>query len=90
MEAELIRMVCNLYSGDAESCGIATSGGTESIILACLAYREQGRARGITAPNMVMPITAHAAFDKAGFYLGIEARIGFGRIATLDCFSPAS
>ena len=53
MEAEIIRMVINLYRGDAEACGIGTSGGTESIILACLAYREQGRARGITTPNMV-------------------------------------
>ena len=66
-EAELIRMVLNLYSGDPdESCGISTSGGTESIILACLAYREQARARGVTAPNIVVPQTAHAAFDKAG------------------------
>ena len=68
-------MVLNLYSGDPdESCGISTSGGTESIILACLAYREQARARGVTAPNIVVPQTAHAAFDKAGFYLNIEIR----------------
>lgn len=40
MEAEIIRMVLNLYHGDSNSCGLVTSGGTESILLACLAYRE--------------------------------------------------
>ena len=74
MEAEIIRMVANLYQGGPESCGIVTSGGTESIILACLAYREIAKEKGITKPNMVMSETAHAAFDKAEFYLGIELR----------------
>jgi sphinganine-1-phosphate aldolase len=40
MEAEIIRWTLNLYHGDENSCGIITSGGTESIILAMLAYRE--------------------------------------------------
>jgi len=43
MEAEIIRMVANLFHGDPEtSCGLGTSGGTESILLAMLAYRQQG------------------------------------------------
>lgn len=74
MEAEIIRMVANLYRGDEKSCGVLTSGGTESIMLSCLAYREKGLARGIKHPNMVAPITAHAAFDKAAFYFGFELR----------------
>ena len=40
-----------------------------------LAYRQWGlNERGITKPNVVASITAHAAFDKACFYFGIELR----------------
>lgn len=75
MEAEIIRWTLDLYNGDQDSCGIVTSGGTESCILAMLAYREKARAeRGVTKPNIVMCETAHAAFDKGGFYLNIEVR----------------
>lgn len=74
MQAEIIRMVANMYHGDENSCGIVTSGGTESIILALLAYREKGKSQGISNPNVVMPSTAHAAFDKACFYFNIEIR----------------
>lgn len=75
MEAEIIRWTANLYNGDKNTCGIITSGGTESIILCMLAYREQARAeRGVTKPNIVMSETAHCAFEKAGFYFQIEIR----------------
>jgi len=75
MEAEIIRWTLDLYNGNAESCGIVTSGGTESILLSMLAYREKARSeKGITSPNMVMSETAHCAFDKGGFYFGIEIR----------------
>lgn len=75
MEAEIIRWTLDLYNGDEDSCGIVTSGGTESCILAMLAYREKARVeRGVTKPNIVMCETAHAAFDKGGFYLNIEVR----------------
>lgn len=40
MEAEIIRWTLDLYKGGPETCGIVTSGGTESIILAMLAYKE--------------------------------------------------
>jgi len=75
MEAEIIRMIVNLFHGDSEACGVGTSGGTESILLAMLAYREQGlKTRGITKPNIVVSETAHSAFDKGAFYFGIELR----------------
>ena len=75
MEAEIIRMVANLFNGDENSCGVGTSGGTESILLAMLAYRQQGLTeKGIKHPNIVCSETAHAAFDKAGFYFGMEVR----------------
>jgi len=74
MEAEIVAMLVNLYNGDPEiQCGTLTSGGTESIIMACKTYRDWGREeKGITNPNMVIPFSAHAAFDKAGEYLGVE------------------
>lgn len=75
MEAEIIRWTIDLYNGGKDQCGIVTSGGTESIILAMLAYREKAKVeRGVTKPNIVMSETAHCAFDKAGFYYDIEIR----------------
>lgn len=53
-----------------------TSGGTESILMACKAYRDYGREeKGIKKPEIVMPSTAHAAFDKAAQYLGLRIRL---------------
>ena len=74
MEAEVIRMIINIYNVDEHVCGTFTSGGTESNILGMLSYREFGRRRGISRPNMVMSNSAHASFDKGGFLMGIEIR----------------
>ncbi|MFJ2738291.1 pyridoxal phosphate-dependent decarboxylase family protein [Streptomyces sp. NPDC087440] len=53
--------------------GTFTSGGTESILLAVKAARDHARAvRGISAPQLVIASTAHAAFHKAAHYLGLE------------------
>jgi len=66
MEAEIVRMTCNLFNGDPnESCGCVSSGGTESIMLACKAYRQWAYEKGIKKPEMVCPISCHAAFEKA-------------------------
>jgi len=43
MEAEVISMTSTLYGKEEDPCGIFTSGGTESIMLAMLAYRNWGR-----------------------------------------------
>ncbi|CAF0712302.1 unnamed protein product [Brachionus calyciflorus] len=72
MEAEVVRMVCNLFHGDEDSCGTMTTGGTESIMLACKAYRELAYSKGIQRPEMVVPVTAHAAFDKAANFFRIK------------------
>lgn len=75
MEAEVIRMTANLFNGNDKTCGTMTTGGTESIIMACKAYRDYAREEhGITTPNMVLPVTAHTAFDKAAQYLGIHVK----------------
>jgi sphinganine-1-phosphate aldolase len=39
LEAEIIKMTLTLFNAPQGACGLSTSGGTESIILAMLAYR---------------------------------------------------
>ncbi|XP_053307154.1 sphingosine-1-phosphate lyase 1 [Spea bombifrons] len=72
MEAEVVRMTCTLFSGDPESCGTVTSGGTESILMACKAYRDLAYEKGIKDPEIIAPVSAHAAFDKAAHYFGMK------------------
>lgn len=71
MESEIVQVTINLFHGNSEACGVVTSGGTESLIMACLAYREWGRKRGIEEPEIIVADTVHAALDKAAFYLGM-------------------
>ena len=53
MEAELISMTLHLFHPPKGACGVTTTGGTESIIMAILANREYGRrVKGIKKPNM--------------------------------------
>jgi len=65
MEAEIVRMACDMFQGGPESCGCVTTGGTESILLACKAYRDRAIAKGVEFPEILCPVSAHAAFDKA-------------------------
>lgn len=75
MEAEVVRMTANLFHGGPEACGTMTTGGTESLIMACKAYRDYAReTKGITKPNIVMPVTAHSGFDKAAQYLNLHVK----------------
>jgi sphinganine-1-phosphate aldolase len=79
-EAEIVSMTAGLLGGSTRPrsagervCGTVTSGGTESILLAMKAYRDQARARrGIVHPEIVAAETAHTAFDKAAQYFGIR------------------
>ncbi|XP_060067009.1 sphingosine-1-phosphate lyase 1-like [Ylistrum balloti] len=72
MEAEVVRMCCTMFNGDENSCGTMTSGGTESILLACLTYRNIARDNGVNFPEMIVPVTVHAAFDKAAYYFRMK------------------
>jgi sphinganine-1-phosphate aldolase len=73
MEAEVIAMVLNLFHAPEGSGGSFTSGGTESIILAVKSHRDWARyEKGITEPEMIVPVTAHAAFNKASQLLGVR------------------
>lgn len=71
MESDIIRMCANLYNAE-EIAGCVTTGGSESIILACKTYRDIGIARGIEKPELVILDTAHAAFSKAAELLGMK------------------
>ncbi|ETR71897.1 MAG: sphinganine-1-phosphate aldolase [Candidatus Magnetoglobus multicellularis str. Araruama] len=79
-EAEIVSMTANMLgAGNMESsiknqiCGTVTSGGTESILLAMKTYRDRALVeKGITSPEMIVPVTAHAAFDKAAQYFCIK------------------
>lgn len=54
MEAEVISMCLKIYNADpTKGCGTVTSGGTESILMACKAYRDRGFAeKRILNPEM--------------------------------------
>ncbi len=75
-ESEIVAMTANMLGADKTTdqiCGSVSSGGTESIMLAMKTYRDWARdTKGITRPNIVAPVTAHPAFDKAGNYFGIK------------------
>ena len=72
MEKEIISMTINLFHGNDQTCGLLTSGGTESLIMAALAYREWGKNKGIKHPEIIAPETIHPAVNKATYYLGIK------------------
>uniref|UniRef100_A0A4W5NP92 sphinganine-1-phosphate aldolase n=1 Tax=Hucho hucho TaxID=62062 RepID=A0A4W5NP92_9TELE len=72
MEAEVVRMTCTLFNGGPNTCGTVTSGGTESILMACKAYRDMAYERGVKHPEIIAPVSVHAAFDKAANYFGMK------------------
>lgn len=95
-EAETVAMVVSMLKGklgldsdpssgkDADpapdACGLLTTGGTESILLATKAYREAAFSkRGISSSSsssdaleVICGLTAHPAIDKACHYLGLK------------------
>jgi sphinganine-1-phosphate aldolase len=74
-EAEVVAMTADLLGGDAETAGNMTSGGTESILMAVKTAREWARARNpaLTNPEMILPETAHPAFEKAAHYFSVKS-----------------
>lgn len=71
LEGEIIAMTASLLHHE-HAAGVVTSGGTESLINPLLVYRERGRERGITEPEVILPVTAHVALDKGAHLLGIK------------------
>ncbi|KAL2257265.1 hypothetical protein VTK26DRAFT_414 [Humicola hyalothermophila] len=76
MEAEVVAMVLSLFNAPPGAAGVSTSGGTESILMACLSARQKAYVeRGVTEPEMILPETAHTAFRKAGEYFKIKIHV---------------
>jgi len=73
LENEVVAMAVAHLNGDDQVVGNFTSGGTESIILAVKAARDHARATRphIRTPEMVLPATGHAAFQKAAHLLDV-------------------
>lgn len=66
MERELVGFAREVLHGGADVVGSATSGGTESCLLAVKTARDAWRANGGTGrARLLAPSTVHAAFHKA-------------------------
>lgn len=73
-EAEVIAMTAELLGGGEEATGNMTSGGTESILMAIKTARDRARAErpDMGQPEMVLPVTAHPAFEKGAHYFQVK------------------
>jgi glutamate/tyrosine decarboxylase-like PLP-dependent enzyme len=82
MEDEVVGFALGLLNAPGGAAGTITSGGTDSITMAVKAARDFARKqKGVTGPlNLVLPRSAHPAFDKACAVMEIELR----RVATKD------
>jgi glutamate/tyrosine decarboxylase-like PLP-dependent enzyme len=75
MQQDVLSMVGPWLGADKDSAGFMTSGGTESILMVVKAARDQfAQTKAVTTPNIVLPTSAHAAFEKACHYFGVESR----------------
>lgn len=75
LEHEVVRMTADLLGGDGDTVGVMTSGGTESCLLAVLAYRERAASRFALRkgrPEMIVPESVHVAWEKAAKYFGVD------------------
>ncbi|CAP32624.2 Protein CBG13938 [Caenorhabditis briggsae] len=74
MEAEILKMTCAMFHGGNDACGVVAGGGTEALMLACLAYRNRSRARGEWRAEILAPSTAHPALDKAAAFFDMTIK----------------
>lgn len=80
-EGEIIAMTLDIFNGDAVSkrdpgqkaTGSLTTGGTDSIYQSVYVHREWGLdKKGITLPEVIIPVSAHPAFFKSAHYLNVK------------------
>jgi sphinganine-1-phosphate aldolase len=78
MEREILDYGLDLLRAPADARAVFTTGGTESIFLGMKAARDFHRAKPAATAgrplNMVIPLSAHPAFEKAGIVMDIEVR----------------
>ncbi|KAF8846574.1 hypothetical protein BDZ45DRAFT_787844 [Acephala macrosclerotiorum] len=79
MEAEIVAMGLKLCNAPWDAAGVATSGGTKSILMACLSARQKAYAeKNITEPEIsfrILPEIAHPALRKAAQYFGFKMHL---------------
>jgi len=75
-ESEIISATASILNGTEEVCGVVTSGGTESCLMAVKTYRDMAKdKRGVKKPEMIIPESAHVAWYKASEYFGVKIRM---------------
>lgn len=76
MESDVLSFTASLLNAPETAVGTMTSGGTESIICAVNAAKKYAisKNKNITRGNIVMPESAHPAFNKAADYFNLEVR----------------
>ncbi len=74
LENAIVRACLDHLRAPAGARGTATSGGTESVMLAVKTARDYARKTRpeVTRPTMLVPLTAHASFHKAAHYFGVD------------------
>jgi sphinganine-1-phosphate aldolase len=72
-ETEVVDMMLALLNAPPGAGGSVSSGGTESIVMCVKTARDWARENRPVAgtPEIVVPHTAHPAFDKAAHFLGL-------------------
>jgi glutamate/tyrosine decarboxylase-like PLP-dependent enzyme len=84
-ETEVISATADILHGSEDVCGVVTSGGTESCLMAVKTYRDMARdKRRVKHPEMIMPESAHVAWFKASEYFGVKIRL----VPLLDDLTP--
>ncbi|MSQ54772.1 MAG: aspartate aminotransferase family protein [Betaproteobacteria bacterium] len=75
-EEDIIAWTADLLAAGPQATGVVTSGGTESIFLAMKAARDWARVEhpAVREPEVIAPVSAHPAFDKAAHYLCMRVR----------------
>ncbi len=77
MESEVVAMALGLFNAPAAAAGFMTTGGTESIIQAVQACRDwtrQQRGDAQHRGNIVAPLSAHPAFEKAAKLMDLHVK----------------
>lgn len=93
MEDEVLRLSLSLFHAPEGAAGSFTSGGTESIFLVLKTARDHFTAHHTSRvkPKIVLPRTAHPAFDKAAQYLDLDSvRVDAGADLRVDVMELAA
>jgi sphinganine-1-phosphate aldolase len=76
MEAEIVAMVLAMFNAPVGGAGVTTSGGTESILMACLSARQKAYAeRGVTEPEMYVSWSSYHLSMADPILLGSSQRL---------------